>query len=95
MCIRFVIPSNLYSLLVQMEMIIGSPALPIFSDVAWSLDVVLCEALGRLITDYADTRTAHVSRKKRRSSIAWLEAPMGSLSATLDACRQLRRLLSI
>lgn len=75
---------------VQIEWIIGSPAIPIFSDVAGSLDVVLCQAQGRPITDYADICTAHVSRKKGRSSLTRLEAPMGSLSATLDAYTHLR-----
>lgn len=79
---------------IQIEIIIGSPAIPIFSDVAGSLDVVLCKALGRPIAGYADICTAHVSRKKGRSSLARLEAPMGSLSATLDAYRHLRTFFS-
>ena len=44
------------------------------------------------ITGYVDSYTAHVSRKKGRSSIARLEAPMGSLRATL---RHLRTFFSI
>lgn len=90
MCIPFVTPLLILRCPCSHNWIIGSPAIPIFSDVAGSLDVVLCKAPGRPITNYADTCTAHVSRKKGRFSLARLEAPMGSLSATPDAFSHLR-----
>lgn len=57
--------------------------------------MVLCQAPERPITNYADICTAHVSRKKGRFSLARLEAPMGSLSATLDAFSHRRTPFSV